>query len=507
MNKIQKINAQEKLSQTYPDTISAIDLGSNSFHMIVARVDEYGNFSVLDQIKEMVRLRGGLDKDNNLNEAVAQRALDCLQRFGDRIRHLPKGTVRIAGTNTLRTMRTSSKFMQKGSDVLGHKIEVIPGREEARLVYLGVSHTLSDDKGKQLVVDIGGGSTEFIIGKKFEPLKLESLNMGSVSATQLFFSDGSLRKENWQAANTALRLQIMPIEREFSSKNWKRAIGSSGTIKAARSIIQALGIEQFGITLDALYAVRDRMIAMKTIDQLALEGLKDDRAPVFAGGLAIIIAVFEALKIERMGVSDGALREGLLYDMLGRIQHEDVRNRSVQDLILRFNIDKKHADCVKKTALHCFEQVRKDWGIPKKRELSLGWAADLHELGMSITHDKHHLRGAYILEYADIPGFSRRRQHWLSLLVMGHRKKLEPDHFQSLPEEERQMLRYLVILLRLAVLLHRSRKDQEILPTVEGSVDSLFLRCSKDIKDYALLEADLQREKAWLEKIGFKLYF
>ncbi len=502
-----QVTEQITEAQAYPSTIAAIDLGSNSFHMIVARVDDYGNFAMVDQIKEMVRLRGGLDSENNMDEAVAQRALDCLQRFGDRVRHLEKGTVRAAGTNTLRTMKTSSDFLRKGSLALGHKIEIIPGHEEARLVYLGVSHTLSDDKGKQLVIDIGGGSTEFIIGKKFEPKKLESLNIGSVSMTQRFFADGSLREENWKAADTALRLKIMPIERAFSSKNWKRAIGSSGTIKAARSIIQALEIEQFGITLDALYILRDRMIAMQSIEQLELEGLKDDRAPVFAGGLAVLIAVFEALKIERMTVSDGALREGLLYDMLGRIQHEDVRNRSVQDLMERFNIDKKHANCVKKTALHCFEQVRKDWGIPKKRELSLAWAADLHELGMSITHDKHHLRGAYILEYADIPGFARRRQHWLSLLVMGHRKKLESEHFHSVHEEEQQMLRYLVILLRLSVLLHRSRLDQEMMPTVEGSVDSLFIRCSSNIKDHALLEADLVQEKAWLEKIGFKLYF
>lgn len=493
--------------QTYPDTIAAIDLGSNSFHMIVARVDQHGNFSMIDQIKEMVRLRGGLDSDNNMDEAVAERALECLQRFGDRVRHLEHGAVRAAGTNTLRSMKTSNEFLLKGNEALGHKIEIIPGHEEARLVYLGVSHTLSDDKGKQLVIDIGGGSTEFIIGKKFEPLKLESLNIGSVSATQRFFSDGNLSAKNWQAANTALRLKIMPIQRAYSSKKWKRAIGSSGTIKAARSIIQELGLDPFGITLDALHAIRERMIMIGRIERLQIEGLKEDRAPVFAGGLAVLIAVFESLKIERMTVSDGALREGLLYDMLGRIQHEDVRDRSVHDLMKRFHIDKKHANCVKKTALHCFDLVRKDWNIPKKRQFSLGWAADLHELGMNITHDKHHIRAAYILEHADIPGFARRRQHWISLLVMGQRKKLEADLFQTLPEEEQQMLRYLVILLRISVLLHRSRLGQEILPTVEASTDSLFIKCNKKLKDHALLEADLLQEKAWLSKIGFKLYF
>jgi exopolyphosphatase/guanosine-5'-triphosphate,3'-diphosphate pyrophosphatase len=289
--------------------------------MVVARVDEHGNFSMIDQIKEMVRLRGGLDANNNMDDVVAQKALDCLQRFGDRIRHLPHEAVRAAGTNTLRTMKGSAAFLRKANKALGHQIEIIPGHEEARLVYLGVSHTLSDDQGKQLVIDIGGGSTEFIIGKKFEPKILESLNIGSVSVTKRFFPDGSLSADKWQSADTALRLEIMPIQRAYSSNNWKRATGSSGSIKATRAIIMELGLSQFGITLKNLYELRDRLIAIGTIDQLELPGLKEERAPVYAGGLAILIAIFESLKIESMTVSDGALREGLLYDMLGRIKH------------------------------------------------------------------------------------------------------------------------------------------------------------------------------------------
>jgi len=498
-----EIKKQEKL----PEIIAAIDLGSNSFHMIVARVDENGNISMIDQIKEMVRLRGGLDANNNMDDDVAQRALDCLQRFGDRIRHLPKKAVRAAGTNTLRTMKGSANFLQKANKALGHRIAIIPGHEEARLVYLGVSHTLSDDEGKQLVIDIGGGSTEFIIGKHFEPLILESLNIGSVSVTKRFFPDGSLSADKWQSADTALRLEIMPIQRSFSSNNWMHATGSSGTIKATRAILIELGLEQFGMTLKSLHKLRDRLIAFDNIEKIELPGLKEERAPVYAGGLAILIAIFESLNIESMTVSDGALREGLLYDMLGRIQHEDVRDRSVQDLMLRFNIDAAHAISVKKTALHCFKQVRKEWGIPKKRRHTLAWAADLHELGLSITHDKHHLQGSHILEHADIPGFSRRRQHWLAVLINTHRKKLAPDVFETLHEDERQDIHYLSILLRLAVLLHRARLDEDILPEVEASADSLHLKLSDDVKSNALLEADLQQEKAWLNKIGFKLYF
>ncbi len=505
MSKAEEIDIEEP--DTYPEIIAAVDLGSNSFHMIVARVDDTGNISMIDQIKEMVRLRGGLDTNNNMDETVAQRALDCLQRFGDRIRHLPHEAVRAAGTNTLRTMTGSAEFLRKANKALGHRIEIIPGHEEARLVYLGVSHTLSDDEGKQLVVDIGGGSTEFIIGKKFEPRILESLNIGSVSVTKRFFPDGDLSAEKWQSADTALRLEIMPIQRAFSSDNWKHATGSSGSIKATRAIIIELELSQFGITRQNLYELRDRLIAIGTIKNLELPGLKEERAPVYAGGLAILIAIFESLKINTMTVSDGALREGLLYDMLGRIQHEDVRDRSVQDLMQRFNIDPIHANSVKKTALHCFKQVRKNWGIRKKRRQTLAWAADLHELGLSITHDKHHLQGSHILEHADISGFARRRQHWLAVLVNTHRKKLNPDVFETLHEDERQDIRYLSILLRLAVLFHRSRLDEDVLPEVEASADSLHLRLPTDNKDNALLEADLLQEKAWLNKIGFKLYF
>jgi len=493
--------------EQYPEMIAAIDLGSNSFHMIVARVDEHGNFSMVDQMKEMVRLRGGLDDNNNMDEVVAQNALDCLQRFGDRIRHLDSSCVRAAGTNTLRSMNKSKSFLRKANKALGHHIEIIPGREEARLVYLGVSHTLSDDRGNQLVIDIGGGSTEFIIGEMFESKVLESLNFGSVSATKRFFADGKLSTKNWEKANIALRLEIMPIENQYSADNWKFAIGSSGTIKATREIMHELGLGRFNITLDVLYKIRAEMIKIDSIEQLKLPLSNADRVPVYAGGLAILIAVFEALKIESMAVSDGALREGLLYDLLGRIKHEDVRDRSVRDLMQRFNIDTTHATLVKNTALHCFKKLRKSWELPKKHKHILGWAADLHELGMSITHDKHHLQGSHILEYADIPGFASGRQHWLSVMVMSHRKKLAVEVIVELSDDERSIVVCLIVILRLSVLLHRSRKNIEIYPDVEGEENQLHLHIEGDINEQALLEADLIQEQQWLSKVGFTLTF
>jgi exopolyphosphatase/guanosine-5'-triphosphate,3'-diphosphate pyrophosphatase len=502
------MTTKKTVEDNQSDMIAAIDLGSNSFHMIVARMDGQGGFAMLDKIKEMVRLRGGLDDKGHLSAQKQQEALACLHRFGERIKHFPADNVRIAGTNTLRSMKDSEDFIAQANQALGHEISIISGHEEARIVYLGVSHTLSNDHGKQLVIDIGGGSTEFIIGKNFEPINLESLNFGSVSATQRFFSDTKLSEKNWKQANTALRLEIMPIEKAFRRGNWKRAIGSSGTIKATRKIIQELQLEKFGLSLQALYQIRDRMIAAKTIDKIDLAGLIPERLPVYAGGLAVLIAVFEALQLESMTVSDGALREGLLYDLMGRIRHEDVRSRAVDELQQRFNVDINQAHRVRQTALHFFEQVQKQWKLPHNAKKLLGWAADLHEIGISITHNKYHLHGAYILDYVDISGFSRKEQHWLSVMVQTHRRKLVYGIFDGLPNIEKSIVKRLSVLLRIAVLLHRLRLDQSVLPNLSTTSTGLKLSCNKALLEQRnLLLADLQREKQWLEKVNIELNY
>jgi exopolyphosphatase/guanosine-5'-triphosphate,3'-diphosphate pyrophosphatase len=490
------------------DMIAAVDLGSNSFHMIVARMDEQGGFAMLDKIKEMVRLRGGLDKQGHLSTEKQQEALACLHRFGERIKHLPPENVRIAGTNTLRSMRDSEAFITLANKALKHEISIISGHEEARIVYLGVSHTLSNDHGKQLVIDIGGGSTEFIIGQAFEPKVLDSLNIGSVSATQRFFGDKQLHEKNWKKANTALRLEIMPIAQLFRSGNWNRAIGSSGTIKATRKIIQELQLEKFGLSLRALHHIRDRMIAAKTIDHINLPGLIPERIPVYAGGLAVLIAVFESLLIKSMIVSDGALREGLLYDLMGRIQHEDVRSRAVDELQQRFSVDINQAQRIRQTALHFFASVQTEWKLPNTTQLLLGWAADLHEIGMSISHSKYHHHGAYILDYVDMSGFSRKEQHWLSVMVQTHRRKLSYNVFDGLPRTEKRTVKCLSILLRLAVLLHRLRLDQEVLPNLSATQTCLTLRCDNTLlQQRNLLLADLKRETLWLEKVNIELTY
>lgn len=486
--------------------IASVDLGSNSFHMVVARIDDDGNLIMIDKLKEMVRLRGGLDHDRRLIPSAEKAALACLQRFGDRIRHLPRDSVRVAGTNTLRTMVNSEEFLLSGKEALGHPIEIISGQEEARLIYLGVAHTLSDDGGSQLVVDIGGGSTEFILGQRFKPTRLESINVGSVSMTQRYFPGGILEEPFWKVAHTAIQLELTPLQKHYHRSNWSMAIGASGTIKAARSIMLALGLSKFGLDLQALHSIRDLMIEAGHIDNLDLPGLKPDRAPVFAGGLAILIAIFEVLKIRGMTVSEGALREGLLYDLVGRHQHEDVREKTVKKMLSRFKVDVAQGEQVKETALHLFDRVKKDWRLKGVQKTLLAWASQLHEVGMAIDHSRYHEHGAYILRYAYMPGFSRRDQLWLSVLTRTHRKKINTEHFDVLTLKERDRAIKVCTLLRLSILLHRSRRDEQLLPEIDVSDNEVRFTC-ENIKERPMLVADLEREKAILKSIDIHLSY
>ena len=488
--------------------LAAIDLGSNSFHMVVARIED-GHVHILDRLKEMVRLGAGLDEDGNLSAEARERALACLERFGERVKTLPKGAVAAVGTNTLRQSKNSRGFLKKARKALGHPISIIAGREEARLIYLGVSHSLVDEEGKRFVMDIGGGSTELIIGENFEPQHLESLGMGCVSMSRQFFKNGDLKKKNWKKANTAAHIKLSPVKRHYRKIGWSSATGASGTIKAVGKVVTALGLTSYGITLDSLYQVRDQMIAAKHLDNLALAGLKDDRKPVFAGGLAVLIATFEALKIDKMQVSDGALREGLIYERLGRIQSEDTRLKTISSIQQRFQVSQKHARRVSKTSHMLFSQCCKAWGFTLDHAELLHWASSLHEIGLAIAHSGYHKHGAYLLDYADLPGFSFEDQDWMSVLVRCHRKKISQKLFVDLPEESHQTALRLSVLLRLAALLHRSRKDEAAkIESLKAKESGLELQFAKgELTSHPLLLASLERHAVYLQAIGFELVY
>lgn len=490
--------------------LAAIDLGSNSFHMIVVQVDDNDAITVLDRLREPVRLGGGLDAKGNLSKEAQQRALDCLRRFGERLRDFPSENVAAVGTNTLRLTKNAREFLHLAEAALGHPIAIISGREEARLIYLGVAHSLAQDQqGKRFVMDIGGGSTELIIGQGFEPLHLESLRMGCVSSSRAFFPDGKLGKACWDKAITSALLELRPIKASYRTIGWESATGASGTIRSVKKVIQQTGLAPYGITLEHMYRVRDMMIEAGHLDKLKLPGLSDERKPVFAGGLAVLIAVFEALKIERMSVSDGALREGLIYDRLERYQHHDMRDQTVKLWQQRFQVDQMYAETVKSTAHSLFNRCRDDWKLPGHLDTLLGWAADLHEVGLAVSHSSYHKHGAYLLENADLPGFSTAEQRWLSVLVRTHRQKISSRLFDLLDAEDYQNALYLSVLLRLAVLLHRSHK--EAAPRIEriklgkSRLELCFLDDIRSRKP--LLTADLEREQAFLRAVKMELVF
>lgn len=492
------------------DTIAAIDLGSNSFHLMVVR-PHHDQLHVVDHLRERVQLNAGLDRHMRLQAAAQKRALACLARFRQRLKGIPPASVRAVGTQTLRRATNAAAFLAAAQRVLGYPIEVIAGREEARLIYLGVSHTVADDNRRRLVVDIGGGSTELIVGEHFTPLQMESLEMGCVSMSRRFFPDGAIRAKAMRLAELTARLELEPVHGTFRQVGWLTATGSSGTVRAIAAVVRGAGWCEDGISAEALAQLHDVMVQAGHIDRVGLQGLTPDRRPVFAGGVAILRAVFAALDIEHMEVADGALREGIVYDLMGRIGHRDMRELTIDVLSTRFQVDINQATRVARTAAKCLAQVAKAWqlgnGAGDNAARLLSWAARLHEIGLAIAHTQYHKHGAYLVENSDMPGFSRQEQTAIAALIRGHRRKFPQAAFAQLPRSQQDQAVRLCILLRLAVLLHRSRVDVR-LPSFAllAKTSALQLRMPKGwLARHPLTQADLQQEAEFLLDVGFKL--
>ena len=484
--------------------LAAIDLGSNSFHLTIAR-EVQGELQLLDRLAEKVQLAAGLNHCSEISDEAVERGLNCLRMFAQRLQGVEKKLIRVVGTNTLRVARNRQQFIQCAETILGCPVEVISGREEARLIYLGVAHSFSDDQEQRLVVDIGGGSTEFILGKHFSPLQLESLQMGCISYSQRFFPLGLLTKEAFAMATNSAHRELLNIGYRYRKAGWTEVVGSSGTIKAAYQLLSADESTHQPITLRALIQFREQLIEVGHIHGIHREGLKDKRAAVLPAGIAILIAVFEALNIESMSYSDGALREGLLYDHIGRLQHEDVRERSVIALMERYHTDLEQGDAVERTALNCLCQI--NLNTDENCDL-ISWAARLHEIGLSISHSQFQKHGAYLVQHSELMGFNQSDQAMLALLIRGHRRKLPVAELELMPADRRQDLLTLMILLRLAVLLHRSRQAQSV-PCFEFSFgnDRLITIVFPDnwLNQHPLTRADLEQEANYLQSVNIDI--
>jgi exopolyphosphatase / guanosine-5'-triphosphate,3'-diphosphate pyrophosphatase len=461
-------------------TIAAVDLGSNSFRLQVARVED-DHIYPLDSLKETVRLAAGLDDDKSLSDDAQERALNSLKRFGERLRGMPVDSVRAVGTNTLRVAKNSDGFLRKAEKALGFPIEVVAGHEEARLIYLGVAHGLPLRRDRRLVVDIGGGSTECIIGRGFQPVRVESLYMGCVNFSQRFFADGKITAKTFREAEIAAETELETIVHDFTPDDWKDAIGSSGTARAIAEVLESANVSNNGITPKGMAWVKDKLLSTGDTRKLEFAGLREDRKPVFAGGFAIMSAVFKQLRIESMHTTECGLRDGVLWDMLGRIQHRDVRETTVKQFMRRYHVDHQQAMRVEKLSNNLFTQIASQHDDPEHVFQDLAWAARLHEVGISIAYPSFHKHSAYVLGNADMPGFSKMEQTRLARWVLGCRGSL--TKVAPLIENFSDWLP--VLALRLAVLLHRARMVTRL-----GAVNL----------EFSGKEFSLGIDAAWLER-------
>lgn len=492
-----------------PTVLAAVDLGSNSFHLIVAQLT-HGQLSVLDRMRETVRLGEGLDENKLLRPDVQARALDCLHRFGQRLRSVSPHGVRVVGTNTLRVAKNSAEFVVAAQKALGHPVEIIAGREEARLIYLGVANALEAGDEKRLVVDIGGGSTEIITGQGSVASHRESLHVGCVSLAVQFLAKGKLKRKKVKAAELAAKLNVRPVAAMFRYAGWDRAIGCSGTIRAIQTVVESKGWSDRGITYASLQKLRDAISNMEDTEQLKELGVTPDRQPIFVSGLAILWGVFDLLHIEQMDVSDQALREGVLYDLIGRVQHTDVRDNSIQWLMKRWAVDEVHAERVRASANDYLQQVPQDWLLSYvDGEDMLNWAALSHEIGLLISHGQYHKHGAYVIGNADLSGFSRQDQSVLAALVRGHRRKFPTELFTGLSKEYAEPAKRLCILLRLAVLMHRGRGDN-LVPEIKLTVNDAALHLDFPpgwLEQNPLTLIDMEQETQYLQAASVTLTF
>jgi exopolyphosphatase/guanosine-5'-triphosphate,3'-diphosphate pyrophosphatase len=480
--------------------LAAVDLGSNSFRLQVARA-EGDQLYMLDGLRESVRLAEGLSKDKFLDAEAQQRALAALGRFAERLRDLPSVAVRAVGTNALRVAKNAPDFIMQAEHVLGFPIEVISGREEARLIYLGVAHGLPKSDDNLLVMDIGGGSTEFIVGNGLTPFKMESLYMGCVSYSTDFFPDGKITERKLEKAELAARSEVQSIAADYKGQ-WQYALGSSGTAKSIAEILEANGYSQGGITRDGLEKLRARLLKEGDVSKLDLPGLRPDRASTLAGGFAIMYAAFREMEITVMQPALSALREGVLYDLWGRFHNNDMRDVTVQNFMRRYSVDVKQVGRVTKLA-HMLAQQFFGSDASQSALHVLGWVASLHGIGIRVAHSGYHKHTAYILANADMPGFSKKEQARLSLLALAHRGNLKK--LQGMLDDEENCA--LAMSLRMAVLFYRNRSDIT-LPDMHGrfSGTKFYLSIDPDwLSQNPLTEAALQDEVKQWKTLGVSL--
>jgi len=492
--------------------LAAVDLGSNSFRLEIGRI-EHDQFYRTEYLKETVRQGSGLDEERNLTPEAMQRGWDCLARFGERLAGFSGNEVSAVATQTLREARNRDEFLQRAHEILGFPIEVISGREEARLIYQGVAHALPPGNDRRLVVDIGGRSTELILGQGLKPKLMESYRVGSIAWSTRYFPHNRFSRHAFQVAEIAAKAVLDEALNSYRRDDWDLAYGSAGTIGAVGDVLAPAGWPAGSITRDGLDWLQDRLISAQSADQIRLLGLKEDRRTIIGGGLSILRAIFDLLQINEMQLALGGLRHGVLLKLIGNTSDRaDIRDKSVHRLATKFGTDSVHGMRVSKVALHLFSQLQATVtpAVLKNQRpgRKLGWAAQLHEIGSRISHSDYHKHGAYILVNSDAMGFSLSELQRLSQLVLGHRGKLRKLEIDFEDEEFMEQL----LALRLAVILSHARRDPDLnglkLARDPGSEKTFALSCHARWAQSYPQSAHLLREEvlAW-QKTPWTLSF
>ncbi|MDO8343434.1 MAG: exopolyphosphatase [Cellvibrio sp.] len=480
--------------------LAAVDLGSNSFRLEIGQLD-HGQIHRTEYLKETVRQGSGLDADRNLTSEAMQRGWDCLARFGERLSGFKPTEVRAVATQTLREARNRDVFLSRACEVLGFPIDVISGREEARLIYQGVAHMLPQSEERRLVVDIGGRSTELILGQHLTAQVMESYRVGSVAWSMKYFPNGQLTTAAFNMAEIAAKSVLDEALSTYRRDTWDVAYGSSGTMGAVADILTAAGWPAATVTRDGLEWLVDKLIKAQHCDRVRLVGLKEDRRAVIGGGVSVLRAVFDLLSIDHLYPAQGALRHGALYDLLDREDGQsDLRTTSMKRLASNFGVDFPQATRVANVASTLFFQLQTSMHTTSSditRLLkNLNWAAQIHEIGCQISHSEYHKHGAYILDNADAAGFDLPELHRLSMLVLGHRGKLKKLD----TELGNAVFMHQLLALRLAVILCHARRDIDIkglrLEAASDSVRQFVLTCPPGWAQLFPQSAHLLREEA-----------
>ncbi|MEW6984233.1 guanosine-5'-triphosphate,3'-diphosphate pyrophosphatase [Colwelliaceae bacterium 6471] len=484
---------------------AVIDLGSNSFHMLITKVVA-NSVQTVDKIKRKVRLASGLDENNQLDDATIARGLECLRFFAERLQDIPASNIRIVATATLRIANNAPAFLAQAAKILGQEVILLSGQEEAEQIYLGVAHT-SCTNGKRLVLDIGGASTEIIVGDGFKPKKVISLNMGCVTFKQKYFRDNQLTSANFDQAINAAKSLISPLVNTYTSIGWNSVLGGSGTMQALAEIL-SFNNSPVEINLAFMRNVQQQLIQCKTIEAIDIPGLEPERTPVIASGLAILIALFESLSIEQLQIASGALREGLLYEMLPNMRNIPIRERTIGALTIKFNIDHQHAQRVIQQAMFIYQHVEKNWQLSQDNSFELLKAScALHEVGVSLAFKNHQQHSAYIVEHADLPGFNFAEKHFIATLIKQYTGQIRFDELQQQNVTCIQTISYYLVILRLAIILCRRRRD-DVIPEyqINATKNQLSLCLSKLwLNNHPLIADELDQERKFLQIIGIDL--